>query len=418
MPLCEAASLGFEVRSVRSLKEANGNYWDSLVFVSEDLKDWPEDAKEYRELIEKASKVDNLVNKSTNVFYPCGNIGYMVNSPVGPVNRDYDDVRSYQDAARHVFRRLLGARKKRPILVVPKSKTYHQALLVSLLSAYQQLYVPIELREVGRGAKIDTLGVLETHKDVDDIIKKSVAIEKGRIVTRDIAGSDPERMAAPRVAEYLQKEFRDTDIFMNVTSSQEEFKRNYPLIAAVNRAAYTVERHRARLINLEYTGEGEIDITYFLVGKGITFDTGGADLKTGGSMKSMHRDKSGAATVAGFFKILSELKPKGIKVVGQLPMVRNSIGADSYLSDEIITSAAGVRVRIMNTDAEGRNVMVDPLHYAKLMVSEVKLSCHKCFVKYDFHYVGKSSMYIVTFFATVAIFVSVVIYKLTQIVEN
>jgi leucyl aminopeptidase len=199
-----------------------------------------------------------------------------------------------------------------------------------------------------------------------------VAIEKGRIVTRDIAGSDPERMAAPRVAEYLQKEFRDTDIFMNVTSSQEEFKRNYPLIAAVNRAAYTVERHRARLIKLEYTGEGEIDVTYFLVGKGITFDTGGADLKTGGSMKSMHRDKSGAATVAGFFKILSELKPKGIKVVGQLPMVRNSIGADSYLSDEIITSAAGVRVRIMNTDAEGRNVMVDPLHYAKLMAMNEK----------------------------------------------
>jgi leucyl aminopeptidase len=98
-----------------------------------------------------------------------------------------------------------------------------------------------------------------------------------------------------------------------------------------------------------------------LVGKGITYDTGGADIKHGGAMAGMHRDKCGAAFVAGFFQMLSVYRPKGLKVVGAMSVVRNSIGSESYVSDELLTSRAGVRIRIGNTDAEGRMVMCDVL---------------------------------------------------------
>lgn len=64
------------------------------------------------------------------------------------------------------------------------------------------------------------------------------------------------------------------------------------------------------MIFLEYTGEGNTEKTLFLVGKGVTYDTGGADIKAGGVMAGMHRDKCGAAAVAGFFKILSEMNQK------------------------------------------------------------------------------------------------------------
>ena len=93
-----------------------------------------------------------------------------------------------------------------------------------------------------------------------------------------------------------------------------------------------------------------------LVGKGITYDTGGVDIKVGGSMAGMSRDKCGAANVAGFLKVVSLLNPKNVKVVGAMAMVRNSIGSNAYVSDEIITSRAGVRIRVVNTDAEGRMV--------------------------------------------------------------
>ena len=69
-------------------------------------------------------------------------------------------------------------------------------------------------------------------------------------------------------------------------------------------------------------------------------------------MAGMSRDKCGAAVVAGFLHSVSILKPKGLKVVGAMAMVRNSVGANCYVADEIITSRAGVRIRVGNTDAE------------------------------------------------------------------
>ena len=63
-----------------------------------------------------------------------------------------------------------------------------------------------------------------------------------------------------------------------------------------------------------------------MIGKGLTYDTGGADIKYGGNMGGMHRDKCGAAFVAGFFKTLSVLRPKGLKVYGTLCITRNNIG--------------------------------------------------------------------------------------------
>ena len=67
----------------------------------------------------------------------------------------------------------------------------------------------------------------------------------------------------------------------------------------------------------------------------------------------MSRDKCGAADVAGFFRVVSILKPKNLKVIGAMAMVRNSVGSNAYVADEIITSRAGVRIRVGNTDAEG-----------------------------------------------------------------
>jgi leucyl aminopeptidase len=67
----------------------------------------------------------------------------------------------------------------------------------------------------------------------------------------------------------------------------------------------------------------------------------------------MSYDKCGAANVTGFFKVLSELKPKQFKAIGVLAVARNSCGEEGYTADEILTTRAGVRIRVGNTDAEG-----------------------------------------------------------------
>merc|ERR1712179_68349 len=198
-----------------------------------------------------------------------------------------------------------------------------------------------------------------------EVMAKALAIERGRVVARDIGGSDPERMAAPRVEEYVQDVFKGTKVKIEVMKGQEFFESEYPCLAAVNRCASTIPRHDGRVIWLTYEGEGVAKKTVYLVGKGITYDTGGADIKAGGVMAGMSRDKCGAAATAGFMASLAALAPPGVKVVGAMAMVRNSVGANCYVSDEIITSRAGVRLRVGNTDAEGRMAMVDVLGHAR-----------------------------------------------------
>lgn len=282
--------------------------------------------------------------------------------PTGPVTRDYDDVRRFQEAAEKGIKRALAAGCKSPLLVCPEHDRYPLAARVTALGALSAAYVPLEVREARpeKAQKVSKLGLL-LPKDAERELKILTALESGRFAYRDIGGSDPERMAAPRVAEYVTELFKNTCVKIEVISDLAVMEKEYPLLVAVNRAARHVARHAPRVIKLEYVGEGTIDTTLMLVGKGITYDTGGADIKHGGAMAGMHRDKCGAAFVAGFFKMLSIYRPKGLKVVGAMSVVRNSIGSEAYVSDELLTSRAGKRVRIGNTDAEGRMVMCDVL---------------------------------------------------------
>jgi leucyl aminopeptidase len=87
-------------------------------------------------------------------------------------------------------------------------------------------------------------------------------------------------------------------------------------------------------------------------------------------MAGMSRDKGGAAAVAGFLKTVAMLKPAGLRVVAEIGAVRNSIGSDAFVADEIITSHAGVRVRIGNTDAEGRLVLADLMSHLRLQAKD------------------------------------------------
>jgi len=304
-------------------------------------------------------------------------------SPTGPLNRDYDDVRRYKDAAVKGITRALKGGKESPLLVVDNDNSnnnedYQQSLLVSLLGALEAVYVPVEVREAlpDKSRKVSCIGVastqLQSGEAAGQLIKDATGLEYGRIITRDIGGSDPERMAPSKVEDYLRETFNGTCVKMNVIAGHTSFVKDYPLFAAVDRCADTVHRHQGRIIYLEYTSPDDVTATHMFVGKGVTYDTGGADVKAGGVMAGMHRDKCGAATVAGIFGMLEKLRPSGVKVVGRMAMVRNSVGANSYVADEIITSAAGVRVRVGNTDAEGRMAMADPLyHTAQQALHEV-----------------------------------------------
>ena len=119
-----------------------------------------------------------------------------------------------------------------------------------------------------------------------------------------------------------------------------------------------------RFIVMEYKGAAAAQAPVVLVGKGITFDTGGISLKPGAGMDEMKFDMGGAASVLGTFKALAELQLK-INVVGLIPSCENMPSGRATKPGDVVTSMSGQTIEILNTDAEGRLILCDALTYAK-----------------------------------------------------
>ena len=336
---------------------------DALIIISDDFSHIPNTP--LRDAILNQAQVDSRIGNQVTLLVIAGK--RVVLAPTGPLNRDYDDVRRYFDAAKLAINEAKASGSVNPAIYLPALNTdsrYQHALEVAYLGACQALWQPLEAREFhGHGIEpITQIGLIDANEQT---IKAVNALAAGQYAARDLCGTEPERMAPPRFADYCSELFNNSAVSVNVIDDLAAIDKHYPMLSTVARASYAVERHHPRVVKLEYVPEGEVTRTLMFVGKGLVYDTGGADLKVGGFMAGMSRDKGGAASVAGFMKAVADYQPKGVKVIAFLAVVRNSIGSDCFVPDEIITSREGVRVRIGNTDAEGRLAMGDLLSEMK-----------------------------------------------------
>lgn len=297
----------------------------------------------------------------------------LVLAGAGAISRDQDDVRRLADAVDKGIKRAKAAGSVQPLLIISSEFTtaFPHALEVAAIAAAGACYAPRSIRLVKGEAAVEPIGRIYLHvvgaveAAVTAAARVAGAVEAGKRIARDIAGGDPEAMSPINCAAYIVEAFKGMPgVTVSVIDDQEEIKTRFPLGAAVARASMPVPRHHPRVVRLEYT-PAEVKKQVFLVGKGVCYDTGGADVKTGGAMVGMSRDKGGAAAAAGFVATCSLLATPALRVVAWLGFYRNSIGSDSYVADEIITTAAGKRMLVVNTDAEGRFVMTDLLYAAK-----------------------------------------------------
>ncbi|MDY7226403.1 hypothetical protein [Hyalangium rubrum] len=286
--------------------------------------------------------------------------GRIILAPTAPIVHDTDDCRVLSEASAAAVSRAVQAGASNPVLLVgvPKGARFSRALEACALAAAGTAWEPLEARESpSRRAPPTELRKLTVVNLSSQAAAWVSALEAGRMICRDLVTGGPERLAPLRFAAYCEEAFAGTGVKVSVQKDVS----GYPLLAAVAQASMVVERHRPCVVSLELVPEGPVTRTLLIAGKGVTYDTGGADVKTDGGMAGMSRDKGGAATAAGLVRALAERKVPGLRVVALLGMVRNSIGEESFVSDEIITGRSGVRVRIGNTDAEGRLVLADLL---------------------------------------------------------
>ncbi|MEO1795919.1 MAG: leucyl aminopeptidase family protein [Pseudomonadota bacterium] len=211
-------------------------------------------------------------------------------------------------------------------------------------------------------AALDAQLVCPTDLDAAQI----EAIAAGEALTRDLINTPASDMGPDELEEAARALAGSFGAEISVTTDADLLKDNFPMIHAVGRASV----RRPRLIDMRWGDSGP---TLTLVGKGVCFDTGGLNIKPGGSMGLMKKDMGGAATVLGLAQmIMATGLPLQLRVL--IPAVENAIDGSAFRPQDILTSRKGLTVEINNTDAEGRLVLADALTLAEESAPDLLVS--------------------------------------------
>ncbi len=206
--------------------------------------------------------------------------------------------------------------------------------------------------------KICLIGI---SKETLSLCKEAEEVVDGVNFARDLVNGNADDVTPQMLckkAQELGKKFKS--VKTTILDKKGLEKANMGLILAVSRGA----SQDPALIVVEYRGAPSSKETIALVGKGITYDTGGLNLKPTGSMETMKDDMSGAAAVLGTIKAAATLQLK-VNLVGVVASTENAIGPRSYKPGDVYKSYSGKTVEISNTDAEGRLVLADALSYVQ-----------------------------------------------------
>jgi leucyl aminopeptidase len=189
----------------------------------------------------------------------------------------------------------------------------------------------------------------------DNALKRAAAIAEGTALARDLVNEPPSILTPVRFAEKAVEAGKAAGFKVTVMTEKEIAKENMGLLMAVAKASspYTPPR----VVKLEYTPKKARRHVAF-VGKGLTFDSGGLDIKPAAGMLDMKIDMAGAAAVLGALVAIAQIEPD-TKVTGYLGCVENGIGGNAYHPSDVLISRKGLSVEINNTDAEGRLVLAD-----------------------------------------------------------
>ena len=192
------------------------------------------------------------------------------------------------------------------------------------------------------------------------ILQKATVIAEAVNLARHLGDSPPNVMYPENFAKEARNQARGLDIKVKVLGTKELLKERLNLIEAVGRESI----HAPQLAVMEYRGaKGKRTKPIVLVGKGVTFDSGGISLKPSGGLMGMKTDMAGAASVLAVMVAVARLQLP-INLTVMMPLAENMPGGNSYRVGDILVSRSGRTVEITNTDAEGRLLLADTLSLA------------------------------------------------------
>jgi len=204
------------------------------------------------------------------------------------------------------------------------------------------------------------IAVDSVTKSLEQERDTAVITSEGTLFARDLANENSDQINPKTFADQVAKVAQGSPkLRSKILADSQLRKEKLNLIEAVGKAAEV----GPRLAILEYHGRAGKDFDTALVGKGVTFDTGGVNLKPAGPViNQMHIDMAGAATVLATITTADKLKLKK-NIIGVMPLAENALGSRSFKPGSILVSHSGKSVEIIHTDAEGRLLLADALSY-------------------------------------------------------
>jgi leucyl aminopeptidase len=287
---------------------------------------------------------------------------------MGLGKREGFSAHTLREAAAQSLRTLRDRRQPRAVLPIPFDSefpldledTAEACVLGGMLGLYQ--FTELRTRERDKIRDFDSL-VLLVQKETTGLagcIDRATALAKGIHLARDLVTLHP-NLATPTVlAERAKNVAAQFGINFHLIQKAEAEKLGMGSFLAVAQGS----EEPGLMVVMEYEPSGEDKPPVVLVGKGITFDSGGISIKPAKDMDRMKHDMAGAAAVIGAMQTVAALNLP-LRVVGLVPLTENLPSGKAYKPGDVIKSLSGLNIEVINTDAEGRMILADALTYAE-----------------------------------------------------
>lgn len=312
-------------------------YESRIVFLCEDMKQKP------RDFSGKKGEVLVIYETARTVIY-CG------------LGKKKDCTpRIVKSAAAIAIRKVIELQRDKISIIDPRINSVPITAILEgvLLGSYT--FSKYKSEKPHKIKMIEIVSDLVKKKDIDNtaILCDSICF------SRDLINDNANVITPARLAKEAEKlTTLGKNMSCKVLTEKEINKENLNLVSAVGQGA----PYPPRLVIMEYTGNPQTEEKTAIIGKGVTFDSGGLNLKSSTHIDTMRSDMAGAAVVLGLMKALVMLQSK-INVIGIVSSVYNAIGSRAYIPGDIVKSYSGKTIEVLNTDAEGRLILADAISY-------------------------------------------------------
>ncbi len=319
-----------------------------------------------RTLIDRAGERPEFSGEKGDVmvlYDPDGiNAGRVILAGLGKAGKA--DAEAFRALAGKMIRRCMRMKLPEATIAVPsagKTGTEEKELLTALMEgACLGNHVDNRYKQEKKQTPLQTIDFLVDEKTAaayEYLPSRVEAVCAGTVMAREWVNL-PANDKQPEVyAEDIAEKAAAAGLKVTVLDETALREKGFGALMAVTQGSES----KARLVILEYQAE-KAEKTVALVGKGVTFDTGGLNLKISGSMSDMKQDMAGSAAVAATLLSAPQVRP-GVNLIGVLPLVENMVSANAIRPGDVIRTYAGKTVEIGNTDAEGRLILIDAIAY-------------------------------------------------------